>query len=319
MVEQYKAYINKITNETGFIQSTLEKVERLITILEWINNDEKLNKLLVLKGGTAINIAIFNFPRLSVDIDLDFAINMSKEDMIKARKYIHNIINQYLNANNYQVNENKSKDVHALDSIVAEYTDIKGNKDNIKIEINYMNRVHILETKTLELNTDIFKNRHLKINCVNPIEIYATKVCALINRTTSRDLFDIYTLSKYDLFDKNEKEILRKCFFLNYIAICNYKLEDMKIDVIEKLNKQDIKTKLLPTLKNRNPKNNDIDMMKLKVKEYLKDILIVDGKIEEFYKKFRQNIFEPELLFEDKEIIDRIKLHPMIKWKLKIN
>ena len=319
MVEQYKAYINKITNETGFIQSTLEKVERLITILEWINNDEKLNKLLVLKGGTAINIAIFNFPRLSVDIDLDFAINMSKEAMIKARKYIHNIINQYLNANNYQVNENKSKDVHALDSIVAEYTDIKGNKDNIKIEINYMNRVHILETKTLELNTDIFKNRHLKINCVNPIEIYATKVCALINRTTSRDLFDIYTLSKYDLFDKNEKEILRKCFFLNYIAICNYKLEDMKIDVIEKLNKQDIKTKLLPTLKNRNPKNNDIDMMKLKVKEYLKDILIVDGKIEEFYKKFRQNIFEPELLFEDKEIIDRIKLHPMIKWKLKIN
>ena len=317
MVEQYKDYINEISIETGFIQSTLEKVERLITILEWINSDEKLNKLLVLKGGTAINIAIFNFPRLSVDIDLDFAINMSKEEMIKSRKYIHNIINQYLNANNYTVNENKSKDVYALDSIVAEYTDIKGNKDNIKIEINYMNRVHILETKKLSLNNDIFRDRHLQLNCVNPIEIYATKVCALINRTTSRDLFDVYTLSKYELFDENEKKLLRKCFFLNYIAICNYKLEDMKIDVIEKLDKQDIKTKLLPTLKDRNPKNNDINVMKLKVREYLKDILVIDNKVEEFYNKFKQNIFEPELLFEDNEIIDRIKFHPMINWKLR--
>ena len=316
MVGQYKDYINKIANETGFIQTTLEKVERLITILEWINNDEKLNKFLVLKGGTAINIAIFNFPRLSVDIDLDFAINMQKDDMVETRKYIHNIINQYLKANNYQVNENKSKDVYALDSIVAEYIDIKGNKDNIKIEINYMNRTHILETKKLKLNTDIFKDRNLEINCVNPIEIYATKICALINRTTSRDLFDVYTLSKYDLFDKSEKELLRKCFFLNYIAICDYKLEDMKIDVIEKLNKQDIKTKLLPTLKDRNPKNNNIDIMKLKVREYLKDILIIDNKVEEFYNKFKQNIYEPELLFDDDEIINRIKLHPMISWKL---
>ena len=242
---------------------------------------------------------------------------MSKEEMIKSRKYIHNIINQYLNANNYTVNENKSKDVYALDSIVAEYTDIKGNKDNIKIEINYMNRVHILETKKLSLNNDIFRDRHLQLNCVNPIEIYATKVCALINRTTSRDLFDVYTLSKYELFDENEKKLLRKCFFLNYIAICNYKLEDMKIDVIEKLDKQDIKTKLLPTLKDRNPKNNDINVMKLKVREYLKDILVIDNKVEEFYNKFKQNIFEPELLFEDNEIIDRIKFHPMINWKLR--
>ena len=71
MVEDYKQYIKDISNETGFIQSTLEKVERLIRILEWINNHNTLKDLIVLKGGTAINIAIFNFPRLSVDIDLD--------------------------------------------------------------------------------------------------------------------------------------------------------------------------------------------------------------------------------------------------------
>lgn len=143
MVDKYRNYIEKISKETGFIGSTLEKVERLIRILEWINGDEKLNKLLALKGGTAINTAVFNFPRLSVDIDLDLTKNLSKEEMIKERKNIHNLLVNYLNTNNYKINMEKSKNVYALDSIVAEYIDIKGNTDNIKIEINYMNRVHI--------------------------------------------------------------------------------------------------------------------------------------------------------------------------------
>ena len=114
MVEKYRNYIESISKETGFIQSTLEKVERLIRILEWINSDEKLNKLLALKGGTAINTAVFNFPRLSVDIDLDFTENIGKEEMIEQRENIHNWVIQYLNANDYKINMGKSKNVYAL-------------------------------------------------------------------------------------------------------------------------------------------------------------------------------------------------------------
>ena len=316
MVEEYRHYIENIAKETGFINSTLEKVERLLKILTWINNDEKLNKLLALKGGTAINIAVFNFPRLSVDIDLDLTENLNKEEMIVQREIIHNLIIQYLNANNYKINVEKSKNVYALDSIVAEYIDVKGNVDNIKIEINYMNRVHILETKKIEVSTDIFKDKILMIHCLNPIEIYAAKICALLDRTTARDLFDIYTLSKYELFDKEEKLLLRQCFMLEYIAICGYKLENMKIDNIEKLKRQDIKTKLLPTLKDRNPKKSNVDEMKQAVREYLKDILVIDDNTKLFYDKFQKGIYEPELLFENKEIIERIKKHPMIIWKL---
>ena len=316
MVENYKIYIEEISNETGFIKSTLEKVERLLNILEWINNNEKLSRLLALKGGTAINIAVFNFPRLSVDIDLDLTEKIEKEEMIEQRKNIHNWVIQYLNANDYKINMKKSKNVYALDSIVAEYVDIKGNIDNIKIEINYMNRVHILETKKLEVSTDVFKDKHLTIHCLNPIEIYAAKICALLDRTTARDLFDVYTLSKYDLFDKEEKILLRKCFMLEYIAVCGYKLENMKIDNIEKLKRQDIKTKLLPTLKDRNPKKSNIDEMKQVVRDYLKDILVIDDNTKLFYDKFQNGIFEPKLLFDDKEIIERIKEHPMIMWKL---
>lgn len=316
MVEKYREYIENISKKTGFIGSTLEKVDRLIRIVEWMNSDEKLNKLLALKGGTAINTAVFNFPRLSVDIDLDLTENLSKEEMIKERDTIHNLLVNYLNSNNYKINMEKSKDVYALDSIVAEYIDIKGNIDNIKIEINYMNRVHILETKRIDVSTDVFKDKHLTIHCIHPIEIYATKLCALLSRTTARDLYDVYTLSKYDLFDDKEKKLLKQCFMLEYIAVNDYKLKDMKIDNIERLKRQDIKTKLLPTLKDRNPRNSNIDEMKQVVREYLKDILIVDDKTKEFYDKFQKGIYEPELLFDNEEIIERIKKHPMIIWKL---
>lgn len=319
MVEEYKQYIKNISNETGFIQSTLEKVERLIRILEWINNHDTLKDILVLKGGTAINIAIFNFPRLSVDIDLDLQRNVNREEMLKIKQYIYDIICQYLIANDYIINQSKSKNVHALDSIVAEYQNILGNKDNIKIEINYMIRVHILETKRIKINTEVFKNKDIEINCVNPIEIYATKICALINRATARDLFDVYTLSRYNLFDKEEKELLRKCFLLEYIAICGYDLNEMKIENIEKITKQDIKIRLLPTLKDRNPRNSNVDEMKEEVKKYLKDIILIDQKTKEFYEKFKQGIYEPELIFNDKSIVERIKEHPMINWKLKKN
>ena len=73
---------------------------------------------------------------------------------------------------------------------------------------------------------------------------------------------------------------------------------------------------MLPTLKDRNPRKSNVDEMKKAVREYLKDILVVDNNIKEFYDKFKKGIYEPELLFENKEIVERIKEHPMIMWKL---
>lgn len=317
MNKSYKIYIEKLTQETGYIDSTIEKVDRLVSILEWINNNAKLKDLLVLKGGTAINLAIFNLPRLSVDIDLDMAINVSRDEMLLEKTFIIDMINKYLDANGYEVNTQKSKKEYALDSIVATYQNVKGNKDNIKIEINYMLRTHILENKNLKISTDIFKNRDIYINCVNPIEIYASKICALLNRTTARDLFDIYTLSRYQLFDSSQKALLRKCFMFEYIAVCNYKLEDLKIEKIDELNMQDIRNKLLPTLKIRNPKLVEIDMMKKEVANYLKDVIFIDNTVLEFYNRFKERKYEPSILFEDKEILKRIENHPMVNWHLK--
>lgn len=72
-------YLGKKAEELGFVRDTLEKVTRLADVLEYLNTNPILKESLALKGGTAINLTIFNLPRLSVDIDMDYLISNNRE------------------------------------------------------------------------------------------------------------------------------------------------------------------------------------------------------------------------------------------------
>lgn len=63
--------LDSIAKEQGFNRDNLEKVMRLVNILNYFHNNKLLSQTLVLKGGTAINLTVFKLPRLSVDIDLE--------------------------------------------------------------------------------------------------------------------------------------------------------------------------------------------------------------------------------------------------------
>lgn len=90
MIAINKQVLETIAREQGFIRDNMEKVLRLVSILDYINHHELLQHTLTLKGGTAINLAIFRMPRLSVDIDLDFAIPCDREEMLEYRNQINN-------------------------------------------------------------------------------------------------------------------------------------------------------------------------------------------------------------------------------------
>jgi len=49
-----------------------------------------LTDCLALKGGTAINLTIFDLPRLSVDIDLDFSQMLSRQEMLGKEQLLPN-------------------------------------------------------------------------------------------------------------------------------------------------------------------------------------------------------------------------------------
>lgn len=60
-----KQALDIIAKEQGFIRDNLEKVMRLVEILNYFHDSTLLSKSLVLKGGTAINLTVFQLPRLS--------------------------------------------------------------------------------------------------------------------------------------------------------------------------------------------------------------------------------------------------------------
>lgn len=63
--------LQRIADETGHQLGTLEKVLRLLDLLQEIARDPDLSERLVLKGGTALNVFHLGLDRLSVDIDLN--------------------------------------------------------------------------------------------------------------------------------------------------------------------------------------------------------------------------------------------------------
>ena len=71
--------------ETGFRPGMLEKVAHLLGLLESLRSHPFLKDKLVLKGGTALNLFVFEVPRLSVDIDLNYVGIEERDGMLAER------------------------------------------------------------------------------------------------------------------------------------------------------------------------------------------------------------------------------------------
>jgi hypothetical protein len=79
------------------------------------------------------------------------------------------------------------------------------------------------------------------------------------------------------------------------------------------ITKRRIKTELNPVIKTKD--NFDLESSRKLVKEYISDLMILTKKEREFLDRFVNGEYIPELLFEDKKILERIKNHPMALWK----
>ena len=307
-----KRFIAKRADEMGFIRDTIEKVYRLADILEYLNQNPLLKASLALKGGTAVNLTLFNLPRLSVDIDLDYCKPVSRDEMLSERESINRDILKYMQSQDYTLSP-KTKNPHSLDSWVFEYINSGGNRDNIKIEINYSMRVHILQPQERELTTEDLP-RGYKVNSLAAIEIFGSKITALINRAAARDLYDVNNMIYLGLFDESECAFLKKCIIF-YSAVSSKELNvDFDTSKIDKLTEYKIKTDLRPVI--RKKEHFDLEVAKKRVKTFIDALLVLTPQEKEFLNCFKEKQYRPELLFDDTAIIERIKNHPMVLWKM---
>lgn len=312
MFNYTKAELAEKANEKNFIRDTLEKVVRLTDILDYINSNPIMKGRLALKGGTAINLTVFELPRLSVDIDLDYCSEETREEMTVYRTLITEDLKLYMQTQSYVLSP-QSKNRHSLDSFVYTYTNLGGMRDNIKVEINYSLRCHLFEPLEKKILPDIISIENL-ITVLQPMELFAAKINALLGRSAARDLYDTYNMVRQNVIQQEDFALLRKSVVF-YTAVSQEETpQRYDINAIDNISIRKIRTALLPVIQ----KGEFIDLEQIKnvVKNFLIRLMVLTENEKAFLKLFSEKQYQPELLFDDETIIHRIKAHPMVLWKM---
>src|SRR5271154_391306 len=95
--------LQRIAAETRLPAPTLEKLLRLLGVLQAIAEDRELKTRVVLKGGTALNVFYLRLARLSVDIDLNYVGALDRAEMEADRPLVDDALLRLLEAQGYQV------------------------------------------------------------------------------------------------------------------------------------------------------------------------------------------------------------------------
>lgn len=305
-----KVEVGRIAQQHGFVRDTFEKVLRLREILKFINEQKYLKEHLLLKGGTAINLTVFNLPRLSVDIDLDYVPNDSRMDMLAARDKITTLIKDYMESEGYIISP-ASRFSHSLDAFHFQYQNTGGNRDMIKIELNYSLRTHILEPVYRKIVPSAFDDG-MKIRMVAPMEIFAAKGNALISRAAARDLYDWGNLIENRLFE-DDRNLFRKCFIFYATISAETVNRNFDTSAIDSLKFGKIRRELFPVISKKD--NFKLEERKQEAKDYISELMQLTEQEDEYMDRFIKKEYVPELLFEDTAIVERLKEHPMAIWK----
>lgn len=307
MIDLSRESIKMVAKKTGFIKDNVEKVMRLIDILEAIFSSKWKYKL-ALKGGTAINMFYMGMPRLSVDIDLDY-IGENRETMLSDKREFGVYIKDSLTQKGYSLTD-ASKNYFGLDSYVFQFTNNAENRDLIKIEVNYLNRVHIfpLTHKTIDV-LDYIGNTEIAV--LNEYELFGSKFAALISRSKPRDVYDSFRMITSEIIADENK--LRKCLiFYNCVG---GKADILQFDrqKIEEITTLDYNRMLKPML-SKNEKFDNANAVKT-IQRFLEELLVFTPEEISFVEDFRDKIYSPEKLFDNHDVALRVAWHPMAYWK----
>jgi len=158
-----------------------------------------------LKGGTAINLFVRNFPRLSVDIDLVYlpmkARNEALEDIRTALDVISSTIKDALP--NTKITEAYKDKSDALRLIVG-----RGGVQ-IKIELSPVLRGTVFKPEIMSVCDEVEDEfGFTEISVVALPDLYAGKICAALDRQHPRDLFDVKELLENEGFTDDLRKAL---------------------------------------------------------------------------------------------------------------
>lgn len=199
--------IEKLTAEattTGFRPDILEKAAHLLGLLEAIQSHPFLRGKLALKGGTALNLFVFNVPRLSIDIDLNYVGDEVREAVLAERPKIEQAIQAVFAREGFGVR--RIPEEHAGGKWSLRYASALGHNGNLEVDINFMFRVPLWPTTICDSHP-VGTWKASEIPLMDRHELAAGKLAALLARKQARDLFDGHRILQMADLDRNRLRI----------------------------------------------------------------------------------------------------------------
>ena len=305
-----RSYFDRLSHDTEFNRDMLEKVFRLMDLLKDISSAPGIQDKLALKGGTAIQFAYTDFVRLSVDIDFNYVGSIDRTVMQSERGEIREMLRRIFQEHAYIIDN--AVDRYALDQFILVYENIMKNRERLKIEINYLERLPVLPLVSKRMNHPFEIIGDVNFMTYPFEELFASKTRALLTRGSPRDLYDLCLLAdSSSTYDSSLYRVLT-IFYLCLAAVDVRTLTTKKIQDIDDMA---VRRYLFPMLK-RGDRGVDHTTMKEKALSIVTPILDFNSDetrfLDEFYE--HQN-FVQDLLFKDVDLSIDLSTHPSVKWR----
>lgn len=302
-----------IAASTGFRAEMIEKVLHLLNLLEKLNHHPALKGKWVLKGGTALNLFVFDHPRLSVDIDLNYVGELEREAMLADRPKLEQAAHAVFSREGFTTKRVPTE--HAGGKWRLSYQSYTGQSGNLEVDMNFMFRQPLWDIQSADSHVlGDFQARNIPLPDVH--ELAAGKLAALLARGQARDLFDchrIFTL----------KPISRDRLRLAFVVYGGMNRKDWRTVSIAdvEFDPNELARLLIPTLNRRftekqgSPAEYGERLLK-ECQEKLKAVLPLNDPEREFLDLLlEKGEVDASALTPDKALQKRIQSHPLLQWK----
>lgn len=305
--------LTRLAGETGFRIELLEKVDRLVELLQALFEDAFLANRLALKGGTALNLFHFDLPRLSVDIDLNYIGALDRGTMLDERPQVEQRIQAIAGRQNLSLI--RAPTSHAGCKWSFRYTSTFGGGGNLEVDLNYLYRRPLWPLQRLDsqpLGTIVARG----IPVLDIHELAGGKLAALFARTAARDLFDSHHLLTVSRTDQPR---LRAAFVL-YGAMNRRDWRTITPDDIE-VDYRDARRNLFPLLvqhqlTRRKEQEEMLERLIGETRQALASLLPLDEIEHQFvHHLIEKGSIQPGLLELEPELAAHLEGHPALHWR----
>jgi predicted nucleotidyltransferase component of viral defense system len=308
-----KADLEREAASTGFQSEPLEKVFRLMELLQSLGSHPFLRGRLVLKGGTALNLFLFDVPRLSVDLDLNYIGAADRETMLSEKPGIEQAVTAVCGRLGIRVM--RVPDEHAGGKWRLSYDSAMGRTGTLELDLNYVLRIPLWPYNVSD-SRPVGSFSATRISVLDVHELAAGKLAALFGRNASRDLFDVCTLLREQTLDGPR---LR----LGFVVYGGANRRDWREITLEDLRvaPREVEQQLIPMLRaDLVPARSDIETWSKKLVEdgrnLLAGLLPLTTDEMEFLRLLNgHGEIQPDLLTADETMQATIRAHPGLQWK----